>query len=181
MDTTQPPPNILTASGTLDATRAFTEIHLANGRILRLDTPTLTSLPLDASPTRSADAVDLTETASIPLIEERLTIDKRTVETGKVRLHKTVQEYSETLDEPLDIYTYDIERVILNQPIENLPTTRHQGDTTIYPLVEEQLILTKQLILKEEVRVTRRHSERRDNQVITLRREHLTVEREPNV
>ena len=171
-------PNILTASGTLDATRAFTEIHLADGRILRLDTPTLTTEPVDAPPTRSSDSVELSETTLIPLIEERLIVEKRTVETGKVRLHKTIQEYSEALDEPLDIHTYDIERILLNQPIDTLPSTRQEGDTTIYPLVEEQLILTKQLILKEEVRVTRRQSQRHDTQVVTLRREHLTVVRE---
>ncbi len=172
-------PNILTASGTLDVTRAFTEIHLADGRILRLDTPTLTAEPVNAPPTRSADAVELTETTLIPLVEERLTVDKRVVETGKVRLHKTIQEYSESLNESLDMHTYDIERVLLNQPIDAVPAVRHEEETTIYPLVEEQLVLTKQLILKEEIRVTRRHAVRQDTQVVTLRREHLTVEREP--
>ena len=170
--------NVLTASGGLDPARELTELHLADGRIIRLDTRMLTTDALDRPATRAAAAIELSETTVIPLVEERLTLDKHTVETGTVRLRKTIQEYSEALDEPLDIHTYDIERIILNRPIEALPSTRQEGETTIYPLVEEQLVLTKQLILKEEVRVTRRRSERRDTQVVTLRREHLTVERE---
>ena len=114
----------------------------------------------------------------IPIIEEQLHVGKQTIETGKVRLVKTVGEYHETLNEPLAIRTFDIERVAFNQPVDSAPQVRHEGATTIYPVVEEQLVLTKRLILKEEVRITQRDTERRDTQVVTLRREHLTVERE---
>ena len=41
------------------------------------------------------------------------------------------------------------------------------------------MILTKQLILKEEVRVTLRETERMDTQVVKLHRDHLVIEREP--
>ena len=116
---------------------------------------------------------------TIPLVEEQLTVGRKTVPTGRVLLQKTVQEYQEILDEPLAIRTFDVERVILNQLVDEAPPVRTEGDTTIYPLVEEQLILTKQLILREEVRVTKRDAERRDHQVVTLHREHLTVERQP--
>ena len=91
-----------------------------------------------------------------------------------------MQEFETTLDEPLAVRTFDIERVIWNQPVETAPGVRIEGDTTIYPLVEEQLILTKHLVLKEEVRVTKRETERRDTQTVVLRREHLAVERQPN-
>lgn len=127
---------------------------------------------------RAADDAELGDTVTIPLIEEQLVLEKRVVETGKVRLHKTVQEFEQQLDEPLAVNTFDIERVILNQVVESAPDIRQEGDTTIYPLVEERLVLSRQLVLKEEVRVTRRLSERRDTQVVTLRRDHLTVERQ---
>ena len=124
----------------------------------------------------SSDAAD--QSAVIPLIEEQLLIGKRTVQTGKVRLIKTVTEYQEQLNEPLAVRSFDIERVILNQPIDIVPAVQHSGATTIYPLVEEQLVITKRLVLKEELHVTLRESERIDTQVVTLHREHLTVERE---
>jgi len=133
--------------------------------------------------TSSVGKVETGDSVTIPLIEEQVVLDKRIVQTGKVRLHKTVQEFEQQLDEPLAVNTFDIERVILNQVVQSAPEIRQEGDTTIYPLVEEQLVLSRQLVLKEEVRVTRRISERRDTQVVTLRRDHLLVERqssEPN-
>ena len=102
----------------------------------------------------------------IPLIEEQLTVGKRLVQTGKVVLEKTVQEYERQLDEPLALRTYDIERRVLNKPVDHTPAVRHEGDTTIYPVVEERLILTKQLILKEEVYVKLRDDVRVDTQVV---------------
>jgi stress response protein YsnF len=95
-----------------------------------------------------------------------------------VRLQKTVENYDQALDEPLAVRTYDIERVIFNRPVDSAPPTRQEGDTTVYSLVEEQLVLTKQLVLKEELRVTQRDAERRDTQVVTLRRERFEVERQ---
>ena len=115
----------------------------------------------------------------IPIIEETLSVGKRVVETGKIRLQKAVQDYQEQLDEPLAVRTFDIERVVLNCPIKSAPGVRQDGPTTIYPVVEEQLVLTKQLILREEIRVTQRDSERRDNQIVTLHREHVVIERIP--
>ena len=171
--------NLLSTTGTLDPSIAVTELRLPDGRVLHLETSLLVSASRSTSPSASASvAVEAAGTTILPILEERLDISRRTIETGKVRLHKTVQEFEAVLDEPLAVRTYDIEHVLLNQPVETAPGVRTEGDTTIYPLVEEQLVLTKQLVLKEEIRVTRRDTERRDTQSVTLRREHLVVERE---
>ncbi len=116
-------------------------------------------------------------TMVIPIVEERLEVGKRTVVSGKVLLEKHVHAYDEQLDVPLAVRTFDIERVVLNQPIEKSPEVREEGETTIYPIVEEQLVLTTQLVLKEELRVTRRDTERRDTRTVTLKRESITVTR----
>ncbi len=168
--------NSLTATGTLDTTLALTEITFADGRILQLPTAMLLGSASFEQPLGNELRADVDTV--IPIVEERLTVGKRTLVTGKVRLIKTVQEFDAQLDEPLAVRTFDVERVILNQSVETAPGMRQEGETTIYPLVEEQLILTKQLVLKEEIRVTRRDTERRDTQVVTLRREHVEVERE---
>ena len=181
-------PNVLTVSGVLDSTVALTELHLSDGRRIQLPTVLLEGETTAARFEEARDSLTLQPASAgsntdqelvIPLIEERLDIGKRTVVTGKVRLQKTVHAFAAALDEPLAVRTYDIERVVLNQPVEVAPGVRSEGETTIYPLVEEQLILTKHLVLKEEVRVTKRDTERRDTQVVTLRREHMLVERAP--
>ena len=111
-------------------------------------------------------------------MEETLRVGRRTLETGKVRLRKSVHDFETELNEVLAYRTFDIERIVLNQPIESAPSVRQEGDTTVYPIVEEQLILTRQLVLKEELRVTRRDAERLDNRTVTLRRESIEIERE---
>lgn len=124
-------------------------------------------------------AVRLADATTIPIVEERLDIEKRELVTGTVTLQKRVEEYHETLDIPLAARTFDIERIVLNRPVESAPEVRHEGETTIYPVVEEQLVITRQLILREEVRVTRRDTEHRDTRTVTLHREHLEVTRTP--
>ena len=176
--------NSLTVAGYLDPTRSYTELQMGDGRTFRLSTEILLSglastiearneLPASTLP-QSTDAPQV-----IPIVEEQLTVGKRTVATGTVRLQKSVQEYQEALNEPLAVRTFDVERVVLNRVVEAIPEERQEGDTTIYPLIEERLVLTKELILKEEIRVTRRISEKRDTQVVTLHREHMSVERLP--
>ena len=64
-----------------------------------------------------------------------------------------------------------------HQPVDAPPPVRQEGDTTVYSLVEEQLVLTKQLVLREELHVTRRDTERRDNRTVTLQRETIEVTR----
>ena len=167
--------NLLTLSGTLDPDCPVTELLLPNGRAVRLDTLLLTGSDPFSPAARIAEADG---TQVIPIIEEQLLVGRQTVETGKVRLVKSVGEYHETLNEPLAIRTFDVERVAFNQPVDAAPSVRQEGATTVYPVVEEQLVLTKRLVLKEEVRITQRDTERRDTQVVTLHREHIEVERE---
>ncbi len=177
------PGNILVVgSGSIDYENPYTELWMPDGQVVRVSTTLLgspTAPDSSAQEASSSDAALEPASETIPLIEERLLVTKRTVTTGTVRLLKSVQTYQEALDEPLAVRTFDIDRVVLNQVVENLPSVRQEGDTTVYPVVEERMVLTKQLVLREEVRVTKRETEKRDTQVVTLRREHFSVEREP--
>jgi uncharacterized protein (TIGR02271 family) len=180
--------NTLYVSGEINPAQPYTDLRLADGQVVCLPTHLLALKPAQGSDlfesgsgerAAGASSLDEVEGTIIPLIEESLEVGKRTVETGKVVLRKTVQEYQETLDEALAVRTFDVDRVYLDQVVEGEPAIRQEGDTTVYPVVEERLILTKQLVLKEEIRVTRRDTEHRDNQVVTLHREQIVVERMP--
>ena len=181
LDSTSAPSgsNRFTATEAFDSTRPDTELQLPDGRLLRVPTALLLEQfsvadPLDTDPQVILDG---DEPIVIPVVEEQLHVGKRSVVTGTVRLDKHVGVYEEALDIPLAVRSFDVERVVLNQPVEAAPPVRQEGDTTIYPLVEEQLILTKQLILREELRVTRRDTERRDTRTVSLHREFIEVTR----
>jgi stress response protein YsnF len=168
--------NVLIVSGEFHLQQPYTELWMPDGKVIRLLT---TQLIAAASDDHTAGMDEVSESIVIPLLEERLDVDRRTVVTGTVKLRKVVQEYQESVEETLAVRTFDVERIILNQPIDVAPPVRQEGSATIYSVIEEQMILTKQLILKEEIRVTQRDTERHDNQVVSLTREHLVVERKP--
>ncbi len=169
--------NVLSTEGVFDAFAATTEIRLADGRVLRVPTTTLLAEAAADDVTRESLSAIGTAELVIPIVEEQLRVARRTVETGKVTLRKTVQEFETHLNELLAVRAFDVERVVVNRAVDSAPEIRQEGATTIYPIVEEQLILTKQLVLKEELRVTQRDSERHDTRPVTLRRELIDVER----
>src|SRR5687768_15817836 len=89
------------------------------------------------------------ELAAIPLVEERLSITKRQVEAGRVRVHVTVAEREETITEELSHDNVQIERIPKNARLSEMPHVRLEGSTTIIPVVEEVVVVEKALVLVE--------------------------------
>jgi uncharacterized protein (TIGR02271 family) len=123
-----------------------------------------------------ADNVQL----SFPVMEEQLQVGKRLVDTGRgLRIRKTVGERERVIDEPLLRDELAVEHVPVGQIVaaDAPPQMRYEGDTLVVPVLEEVLVVQKQLLLKEEVRITRRRHEVREPQRVALRSEHVEVER----
>ena len=96
------------------------------------------------------------EVAAIPLVEERLEVGKRQVESGRVRVRVAVDTREEIVPAELAHDEVAIRRVPHNVPVAELPGVRLEGDVTIIPVVEEQLVVEKRLVLVEEIHVVRR-------------------------
>jgi uncharacterized protein (TIGR02271 family) len=124
----------------------------------------------------AADAVP-GDVAIIPVVIERAEAQKRTVETGRVRVAKVVREREEVVDEPLFREEVAVERVPVGREVAGPVSVRLEGDTMVVPVVEEVLVVEKRLVLKEELRITRRRVEEHRPQRVTLRAEEVTVER----
>lgn len=112
-----------------------------------------------------------------PIIEEEAFLDKRVVETGKVRISKRISEHEQVIDEPLFREEVSVERVPVNQYVDRMPQVRHEGDVMIIPVVQEQLVMQKRLVLVEELRVRKQVVETHQPQSVTLRREDVEVRR----
>jgi len=113
----------------------------------------------------------------VPLIAEEIVIGKKTVETGGVRVHKTVREDVQTIDEPIIREHLEVERVEVNRFVETAPAVRYEGDVMIVPVLEEVVVTQKRLLLREEVRLTKRREEISNVQEVTLRREEISLEK----
>ena len=114
----------------------------------------------------------------VPVVEETALVYKERVVTEKVRLHKRVHEDEEVLDIPVQAEAIEVERVPVGRWLDAPAEVRREGDTTVYPVVEEVLVAEKRLRLVEEVRVTRRQETRRVQERVGLRREEVVVERD---
>lgn len=133
--------------------------------------------PVADGPTRPADDATAAETIRIPRLEEQLQVGTQTVETGRVTLAKTVHETEETVTIPLLQEQYVVERTAINQYVEEPPAPRQEGETIIYPVLKEVLVVQKRLFLVEEIRVTHQQTQTQETQTVRLRREDITVER----
>jgi uncharacterized protein (TIGR02271 family) len=113
----------------------------------------------------------------IPVIEEGIAVGKKVVETGKVRISKRISEREELVDVPLLHENVSVERVPVNMYIEAPPPVRQEGDTMIIPVVEEQIVIQKRLVLVEELRVRKEVVQGHRPQTVSVRKEHVEIKR----
>ncbi len=122
--------------------------------------------------------VQIKDQQVIPIIEEKAVVGKEVVETGRVRLLKTVEEHEETISVPLTEEGISVERKAIGTYVNEVPTVRSEGDTTIYSVVKEVLVVEKKLMLVEEIHVTKRQRTTTNEETISLRTEKINVEHE---
>jgi uncharacterized protein (TIGR02271 family) len=176
---------IETTAWPLDGRRAEVLVSLESGQQVLVPVQMLIreeegrySLPMAlAELERRAGAAPRELPLVLPVMAEALDVQKRRVETGHVRIHKTVQAREVLVDEPLLREEVIIARVPVNRVVEGPIPVRYEGDTMILSLLEEVLVVETRLLLKEEVHMTTRRTDTHTPERVTLRREDVTIER----
>ncbi|WP_375456132.1 YsnF/AvaK domain-containing protein [uncultured Methylobacterium sp.] len=128
-----------------------------------------------AAPVPASDA-ELT----VALVEERARIDKRAVETGRVRISTRTEVGDHVLRESLRSDSVGVTRVLIDRTLaagEAVPVMRVEDGVTIIPVLEEILVVEKRLVLKEEVHIRQTTSGEDVEVPVTLRRQRAVVER----
>lgn len=116
----------------------------------------------------------------VPILEEQAVVRREVVESGRVRLIKTVHEQQEDVEVVLRHEEVKVDHVAVNQFVADgvaPPTPRYEGTTLIVPVVRE--VLMKRLLIVEELHITKQQVETRETETVTLRREEVHVERHP--
>jgi uncharacterized protein (TIGR02271 family) len=134
---------------------------------------------MKSDPSIPARASSDDETVVLPLIGEVARVGKVEVETGRVEVSKRIDERVETIETPTTHEHYVVERCWINEAVESGARTavRQEGDTTIFPILEEVVVVEKRLVLKEELRVTRVLTQSQSTETVTLRTERADVTR----
>ncbi len=118
----------------------------------------------------------------IPLAEEAVTVSKREVETGRVRVALTTEMQTVVVRETLRGRGVEVERVPVGRTLaegEAAPVPHEEGDTLVIPIVEETAVVAKRLVVREEVRLRFVPTERPFEQAVEVRRQQAAVARVP--
>ena len=128
-----------------------------------------------------ADDAKADTEAVIPLVEERLAISRRLVETGRVRVHLSTATDDALVRETLRGERMEVERVALGHEVASAPAVREEEDgaVLVVPVLEEILVVKRRLVLKEELRIRRIATSETVEEAIPLRRQLASVERLP--
>ena len=122
-------------------------------------------------------STDSTDDLKLTLLAEELEVQKETVETGRLRVSKQTRTREAFVDETLLSEQAEVERIPVGRQIVETPSVRQEGETTIIPIVEEVLHTERRLMLKEEIRITRRRKTERFQDRVPLRYQEAVITR----
>ena len=154
------------------------ELLLDSGQRLVIDRSAL-SLQPDGSYTVALLAEDIEaasqEAVVIPVAREEIRVEKRQRDSERVIVDVVAGTRRELIDIPLAREEIQLERVPVNRFVDAPVPVRQDGDVTIVAVMEEVLVVEKRLRVKEEIRLTRKKSVRREPREVELRTEEARV------
>ena len=119
----------------------------------------------------------LPATATIGVVEERLTVDTELRETGAVRVRIETDLRDETVALARTAEEFVVERVAVQRRVEERREPWHDGDALVVPVYAEVPVVERHLYLVEELRLRRQTIESSTTQRVPLARQRAIVER----
>jgi uncharacterized protein (TIGR02271 family) len=117
------------------------------------------------------------ESRSIPVVEEELKIGRQAVETGSVVLNKSVSEKNLLVESIVAHDRVTVERVQINREVRSAPpAVRYEGNKMIIPILKEEIVVQKKLILVEEYHITKDKVQEQIQEPVVLRKEGITID-----
>lgn len=122
-------------------------------------------------------ADDIEADKSLRLHAEQLAVTRRTVARGVVQARTVTTQRDQIIDETLSHQRVEVTRVPIGRVVERAPEIRHEGDVMILPVVEEELIVQRRLVLKEEVHLRRVVTTSVHHEAVALREQDVVITR----
>ncbi len=113
----------------------------------------------------------------VPIMAEEAALTVQQIARGKVQVRTRFDTVEQIVEAPVMREELIIEHIPRNQSIQgDLPQIREENGVQIIPILEEVLVSRKQLLLREEVRISKRRVTENIPQAITLRYEVADIE-----
>ncbi len=114
----------------------------------------------------------------IQLVDETLRVDKRAVETGRVRVRTIVDEEPVVVSATLTGNYVTVDRVAIDRVVDAVPPPREVDGVMIISVVEERLRVVRELVLVEEVHMRDVRTSEPFEQTVSRRVMRAVVERD---
>lgn len=114
---------------------------------------------------------------TVPVIEEHLEVERRETETGAVRVRIETTESRQSLQLEAWRESVEVERVPVNRPVAEREGPRQDGDVLVVPVYEEQVVVQRTWVLREEWHLRRRREVTTEPVEVSLQREQARIER----
>ena len=133
-------------------------------------------MPIDI---RSSQENRETETQTIPLHVEELSISRRQVAGDTVAVRVVTHQSEQHIDEALHHERVEITRVPVGRTVDAVPPVREDGDVTIMSVVEEVVVVERTYRLVEEIHIRRVQTDDRHRETVMVRRQEAVITRSP--
>lgn len=114
---------------------------------------------------------------TIELKEEELVVSKREIERGRVIVRTRIEDREELAEATLLQQEVEVERVPRGIVVATMPEVREEDGVLVVPVVEERLVVTTELVLKEEIRIAKKSRTEIVREPVRLRAERVEIER----
>lgn len=119
----------------------------------------------------------MTEVRPIPILEEHASVHTTVEEAGAVRVRIERVQSVRDLDLATRRDELQVQRIAVDRPVQERRSPWLEGDTWVVPVYEEVVVLQRQWVLKEEIRLVRQQTTATRMQSVPLWRERAVVER----
>jgi stress response protein YsnF len=113
----------------------------------------------------------------VPLHAEEVSVAKRRVVTGRVKVSTVTRQHEQLIEEMLERDHVEVERIPVDREVDKPPPVREEGDTLIVPIVEEIVVVERRLRLKEEVRIRRTRETQPYKERVVVRKQEAVITR----
>jgi uncharacterized protein (TIGR02271 family) len=113
----------------------------------------------------------------LPLHAEEVSVGKQQIVTGRAQISITTRHHEKLVEELLARERVEIERKPIGKPLDQAPAIREEGDVIVIPVVEEEIVVARRLVLKEEIRIRRVRETERHVERVPLREQEAAIHR----
>jgi uncharacterized protein (TIGR02271 family) len=114
---------------------------------------------------------------TISVVEEQLRVLRREAETGAVRVRIETEQTHQPVRLEGWSESVEVERVPVNRPVQQREAPWQDGEVLVVPVYEEQFVVQRSWVLKEELRLHKRREATTEDIEVVLQRERARVER----